>query len=118
MDDSNIYNLPDMTSLNDSLSDQSLIKPCPYLSKDQLSEIDCTKYDFNVIQLNIRGLLSKQSQLRDLIDDLRHYKIEIDAFLLCETYLNNKINNLVNVPGYQLISKSRQKKKMGGLLFS
>ena len=63
------------------------------------------------MQLKIRGLFGKLSNLKDLINKVSHGK-RIDIILLCETWQNQ--NSLTpSLSGYNYIYKSR-KHKMGG----
>ena len=63
------------------------------------------------MQLNIRGLLGKLSNLKDLINKTSHGK-RIDIILLCETWQNQN-SPTPYLSGYNYIYKSR-KHKMGG----
>ena len=47
--------------------------------------IDASHGDLLVMQLNIRGLFGKLSNLKDLINKVSHGK-RIDIILLCETW--------------------------------
>ena len=53
---------------------------CDYVNSDYTCNVD----DLCVIQLNIRGLCSKQSQLKQLIDNCMTERIP-DVVILCET---------------------------------
>ena len=75
--------------------------------------IDASHGDLLVMQLNIRGLLGKLSNLKDLINKVSCGK-KIDIILLCETWQNQ--NSLTpSLLGYNYIYKSR-KHKMGEVL--
>ena len=50
-----------------------------YLDVDELSTSMCQQSNLNIIQLNVRGLLGKQSQIRI------EKSLEIHALILCET---------------------------------
>ena len=63
------------------------------------------------MQLNIRGLLGKLSNLKDLVNRVSCGK-KIDIILLCETW-QNKNSPTIAIPGYNYVYKSR-KHKMGG----
>ena len=69
---------------------------CDYVHKIT----DVVPSDLVVIQLNIRGIGSKRSQLLDLIDNSVHRK-QPDVLLLSETWLTPFSPKLV-VPGYEL----------------
>ena len=67
--------------------------------------------DLLVMQLNIRGLFGKLSNLKDLVNKVSRGK-KIDIILLCETW-QNKNSRTIAIPGYNYVYKSR-KHKMGG----
>ena len=71
---------------------------CDYISFDDCSSIACSTSDLKVIQLNIHGLISKQGDLSRLLSGCLEKKI--DVVILCETWLNSTITNLINIPGY------------------
>ena len=69
--------------------------------------------DLNVIQLNIRGLNSKITELTHLIDhSLKGSPPDITA--LCETWLT-KESPTPNIPGYDFVHKCRLHKCGGGV---
>ena len=51
---------------------------CDYLDVNSLLEMRPTKHDLSVMQLNIRGLLNKQDQLKELINES-----QVESILLC-----------------------------------
>ena len=67
--------------------------------------------DLLVMQLNIRGLFGKLSNLKDLINKVSRGK-RIDIILLCETWQSQN-SPIPSLPGYNYVYKSR-KHKMGG----
>ena len=82
---------------------------CDYVHKIT----DVAPSDLVVIQLNIRGIGSKRSQLLELIDNSVH-KQEQDVLLLSETWLTPFSPKLV-VPGYELCHQDRLSKRGGGV---
>ena len=72
---------------------------------------DVVPSDLVVIQLNIRGIGSKRSQLLDLIDSSVQRK-QPDVLLLSETWLTPFSPKLV-VPGYELYHQDQLTKKGG-----
>ena len=62
---------------------------CDYVDLDSINELKPTKNDLSIMQLNIRGLLNKQDQLNEIINEC-----QADAILLCETLLKKKRNAL------------------------
>ena len=82
---------------------------CDYVHKIT----DVCQTDLVVIQLNIRGIGSKRSQLIDLIDtsvQSRHP----DVLMLSETWLTPFSPKLV-ILGYKLFHQDRTNKKGGGI---
>lgn len=69
----------------------------------------------SVLHLNIRSLNKNFMMLKELLHDLRLQNVKVDAVLLCETWLNNYNDSLVNIDGFNLITKHRQSGKAGGL---
>ena len=82
---------------------------CDYVDSDYTCNVD----DLCVIQLNIRGLCSKQSQLKQMIDNCMSERIP-DMVILCETWLT-LFSPSVTIPGYDLCHKDRQSKRGGGV---
>ena len=82
---------------------------CDYVDK----VTNVTDNDLTVMQLNIRGIGSKQTQLLDLIDNSIESK-ELDVILLSETWLTPFSPNL-NIPGYTLYRQDQIQKKGGGV---
>ena len=70
--------------------------------------------ELNIVQLNIRGLISKQTSLiQETVSKNPNKKIDI--FILCETWLNENNNCMINVPNYPYIGNYRRNKKEGGV---
>ena len=82
---------------------------CDYF--DLTDPIEASHGDLLVMQLNIRGLFGKLSNLKDLVNRVSRGK-KIDIMLLCETW-QNKNSPTISIPGYNYVYKSR-KHKMGG----
>ena len=87
---------------------------CDYIDPDNCTDLDPSNLNFGILQLNIRGLLSHQKELSQLLQDLEIKNSKIDIVLLCETHLTRFTSNLVNIPGYILINNNRHMKKGGG----
>ena len=80
---------------------------------DMDNQILVENKDLNIIQLNIRGINSKTSELIHLIDhSLKGYPPDIIA--VCETWLT-KDSPIPNVPGYEFVHKCRMHKRGGGV---
>ena len=56
-----------------------------------------------------------QSELGFILQLLADKNSTVDVLILCETFLSSKINQLVNIPGYSMISNSRTDHKGGGV---
>ena len=65
---------------------------CEYVvpGEDNTELLSSSPTDLNVLQLNIRGLLNKQDRLLPLL-----HEHKVDIALLCETWLNNKTEQLI-----------------------
>ena len=66
------------------------------------------------MHFNIRGLLCKLQQLRELISTISSNNIRIDAILLCETLLSDAKQTMCHIDGYTLITNNRNSRG-GGL---
>ena len=62
------------------------------------------------MQINTRGLLNKLDHLREIIN----YS-DPDVVLLCETWLNARTIDLVELKGYKLVCKNRVDRIGGGV---
>ena len=68
--------------------------------------------DFVVVQTNVRGILSKQSLLIDLLESCVRNRPP-DVVLISETWLTPTSPD-VSIPGYNFVHKCRKDKKGGG----
>ena len=82
---------------------------CDYVN--EITEVD--KSDLVVLQLNVRGINSKQYQLKDIIDTSIHNSYP-DLLLLSETWLTENSPDPV-IPGYTIYRGDRHLKKGGGV---
>ena len=82
---------------------------CDYVTR----VTDITNNDLVVIQLNIRGLSSKRSELLDLINSTVQHK-DPDLILLSETWLT-PYSPTFKIPGYEFHHLDRQNRKGGGV---
>ena len=69
------------------LSDLNLdtLDDCVYLEPTELDEIQMIPSDLTVLQLNVRGLINKQSDLTKIMEN--GSKNKVNVVLLCETWL-------------------------------
>ena len=110
-------------TVNDSLSrpismeniDNSLWNDkCDYWETEQCANLNPNNYNFIIMQLNIRSLLSNATELKMLLTKLEQKNSPVDVILLCETFLTKKTEKLVKIPHYQLYSTCRSNHKGGG----
>ena len=81
---------------------------CDYIDPDNSGRIKPGQNDLSIMQINTRGLLNKLDHLRDIINYSNP-----DVILMCETWLNARTNDLVEIKGYKLVSKNRSD-RIGG----
>ena len=86
---------------------------CDYLEQESLKEVPINHEDLTVIQINIRGLISKQNKLLDFLNGCN--KSKIDVVILAETWLTKSSQEIASVPGYELVGEICTNKKGGGV---
>ena len=74
-----------------------------------------SKEDFSIMQLNVRGILSKEDSLNRLLTHMRGEN-KVNVIVLNETWLRKDTQNKVSLPGYNLEHKIRKGKKGEGLV--
>ena len=77
------------------------------------NQIQAGTHDLNIIHLNIRGIDSKVTELKYLIEHSL-YGPPPDIMVLCETWLT-KDSPIPNIPGYEFIQTCRENKRGGGV---
>ena len=80
---SKLLNVENYSSLNDQLSLDGLNDHCDYIEPNLIKELHTQNTDLGVVQLNVRGLLNKQTQIKHLLSD-DNVLLPIDMVLLCE----------------------------------
>ena len=92
----NIGSLPYLTNMIDldHLSTKSDISNYVDVQDVKLTTIDNV---FNVMLLNAYSLTKKINKLKELGQSLHQKKIEVDAILLCETFLHTEALKLVQI---------------------
>ena len=85
------------------------IDVCDYLDID--NKISVCNSDLVIVQLNIRGLYSKQQKLKELLMDNFKGK-NPDIILLCETW-QSKNSPVPEIEGYSIVQKHREHQKGG-----
>ena len=83
---------------------------CEYVQPEETIKVN--KSDLVVLQLNIRGLSSKLSEFKQLLENLADRK-KPDVILLSETWLN-KSSPKISLPGYNIFNVHRTHKKAVG----
>ena len=86
---------------------------CDYLDLDKTEDV-ITSGDLNLIQLNIRGLISKQNMLTKETHSEKSSGV-VHVYMLNETWITNKNEHMVMIPNYKFVSKHRTNKKGGGV---
>ena len=104
---SKTFNAEKYTSLNEQLSLDGLNDHCAYIKPSLIKELHTQNTDLGVMQLNVRGLLNKQSQIKNLLSD-DNVLIPIDVLLLCETWLKPSTLDLVALPNYKAFHNTRK----------
>ena len=99
-------NKPDFAfALSDSKYD------CSYV--DVVKSINSNQKDLRILHHNIRGVSSKTTELKHLIDNIFSNETP-DIILLCETWLN--VNSpILQIPGYRIETTNRNTKPGGGV---
>ena len=90
---------------------QDLLCESNYIDVDHQIEADTN--DLNIFHLNKRGINSKITELKYLIEKSL-YGPPPDIIALCETWLT-KDSLTPNIPGYDFIQKCRENKRGGGV---
>ena len=96
----------EITSIRDSLDE---FDSCDYVDGQFCSRIS----DLCIIQLNIRGICSKQSQLKNLIDNCVKDRSP-DIIIISETWLTS-FSPEIKIPGYEFCHKDCNTKRGDGV---
>ena len=80
-----------------------IIDNCDYLNVSDVNSLRHTDKDLLILQLNIRGLLSKQDSLKQLLSE---FKILPDIVLLCETWLKKRYCGQIRYAKLQMLSQT------------
>ena len=88
---------------------------CNYLDYSTIDlETDHDQWKLTVIQLNIRGLLNKQEDLKRLLSEIKR-KHTISVILLAETWLKKTTKKQIRISGFQFVGSHRECKRGGGV---
>ena len=85
---------------------------CDHIDSSDLNKLAQSHHDLMVMQLNIRGLISKQDSLKRLLIE---FQTSPDIVLLCETWLKWDTENKINIPNYKCYHKHRTDRLGGGV---
>ena len=96
----------EITSIHDSLD---VFDSCDYVDGQFCSRI----LDLCIVQLNIRDICSKQSQLKNLIDNCVKDRSS-DIIIISKTWLM-PFSPEIKIPGYEFCHKDRNTKRGGGV---
>ena len=92
---------------------------CDYMDSCDIIDLDkthdeITANDLNLIQWNIRGLISKQNTLiRETHQEWSSGVVHV--YMLNETWVSNTNEHMVKIPNYKFVGKHRTAKKVGGV---
>ena len=100
---------PPFTPDSTKLTIGELEDNCDYIDIEDRIKLSCDNRSLSLIQLNIRGLLSKSSALNLLLTE-NVGNIRPDLVLLCETWLNPNNFAKVDIPNYRLFGNVRSNK--------
>ena len=88
---------------------------CNYIETEHLDSLSPHVSDLRFLHLNIRGLISKQHQLYNLLTDGFGTAKSIDIAMLNKIWLRKENINKISLPGFTFISKERVGKKGRGV---
>ena len=73
---------------NEFMNNESydFVDHCDYLEIENITPKTLPRGNLNILQMNVRGLVSKQNKLQSLIDKLENYS-DLHCLLLCKTWL-------------------------------
>ena len=89
-----------------------------YYDWDGLQNVLITNKDsFSILSLNCQSIHAKFDKILTLLDHLKSKQCQLSAICIQETWLNSTDDtSLLNIPGYNLISKGKQITGYGGLI--
>ena len=99
----------DSSDLNE-IHGSSAIDPDCYECCDYVHKYVMNPSDLSIVQLNVRGIISKSSKILNFLNDT----LEADIILLCETWLT-PFSPTIIIPGYEFYHIDRQNKRGGGV---
>ena len=103
---SKLLNVNNDRSLTDQISVDGINDHCNYIEPSSIKELHTWNTDIGVLQLNVRGLLNKQTQIKHLLSN-DNVSLPLDVILLCETWLKPSTVDLFDLPNYKSFHKTR-----------
>ena len=88
---------------------------CDYISLDALKNVELSETSLKSMQYNVRGILSKSDDLKELVSV--SLKGQLDIVILSETWLTSKNKHMVQFPGYNYNGVEHKSRKGGGVGF-
>ena len=106
-----------IANLHDIMEDESNIySECNYYSYEDIAQIDFKESDLNVLHINIHSILANKTQLTELIEVCNEAGHQIDALLICETFMNENNKSQCKIKNYNMVAyEYRQTTKQGGV---
>ena len=89
---------------NEFMNNESydFVDHCDYLEIENITPKTLPQGNLNILQMNVRGLVSKQNKLQSLIDKLENYS-DLHCLLLCETWLTEDTKKLIGFNNHSLL---------------
>ena len=87
---------------------------CDYIDLDNRENELCNRKGLNLLQFNIRGILSKQDLLKTFLRDISK-DCKLDIIMLVETWLTKSNSKRLKIPGYAFVGSHRKHKRGGGV---
>ena len=100
----------------DNNDSYDFVDHCDYLELENITPETLPKDNLNLLQINFRGIVSKQNKLHSLLDKLESFS-DIHCLLLCETWLTEDTKKLISFNNHRFLGKERNTKKGGGVGF-
>ena len=94
-----LLNVNNGSSLTDQISVDGINDHCDYIEPSSIKELHTWNTDIGVLQLNVRGLLNKLTQIKHLLSN-DNVSLPLDVILLCETWLKPSTVDLFDLPNY------------------
>ena len=104
---SKLLNVNNDRSLTDQISVDGINDHCNYIEPSSIKELHTQNTDIGVLQLNVRGLLNKQTQIKHLLSN-DNVSLPFDVILLFETWLKPSTVDLFDLPNYKSFHKTRK----------